>query len=302
MQELYSTLKNAFNLGDKHILILKVLKDEKLDAKEISKKTEIPYGRIYNYLNELLHFKLVEKTTKKPSLYFISNLNENVVSFMRGKIGEQLKAQSEIMHLLSTFGGGGHVGLIDNSEQFTDNHINMITESHVFHMMSVHDSFPYIIYPEKFEDFFKLRQMITKHRATITDADLDTTLLMYRTYLDALKKGKKLIVIFEKASFDMHMKLIKSKLGAKFLKKMLAGAIERLVKYQVDVYVTDEYTTMQMDLSETRVVLCLRYLGTVNGISIFDSNVTKFFNHVFEQKIKESQPVLPLLKKLYKEL
>lgn len=302
MHELYQRLKVAFNLTDKHIQILMVLEKEKLTAKQVSVATDIPYGRIYGYLNELLNYELIEKTPKKPYTYYVVNMKENIVGFMRGKIGEQIKAQTEIIHMLSTTKGSEHIELVKNADEFTQSHINMLSEAKAFKMIGVHNSFPYILYPDNFEDFLALRKMIRKYRPTITDSNLDTTLLIYRAYMDALKKGKKMAVIFEKDTFERHMKLIKDKLGKEFLRKLILGNLEKLKKYKADVYVMDEYTIMQIDLNENRVILCLKYLGMVNGIMILNGDVINFFNSVFEQKQKGALSVVPLFKKMLKEL
>jgi|GEM_PF-1648527 len=302
MHEMYSRLKGAFGLADKHILILQFLEKEKLNAKQVADKTGIPYGRIYDYLNQLIEFELIEKTPKKPYKYFVTDFKENVIGFMRDRIEHQLKAQTEVIHLLSSNKGTEHVEIISNSEEFTNAHINMISEASVFKMVGVHDSFPYLLYPNKFEDWLSLRKVITAHRATLTHADLDTALLIYRTYMDALRAGKKLVVVFEKTTFDKHMKLIREKLGRDFLRKMIKDNLEKFGKYKAEVHIIDEYTTMQIDINEIRVNLCLKFLGVVKGILMLNKDVVKFFDAIYEQNLKKSKPVEPILKKMLKQL
>ncbi|MFC1774893.1 hypothetical protein ACFLZN_01090, partial [Nanoarchaeota archaeon] len=56
-EKILQKLKDSHGLKNKHVLILKALsKGKQLTAENLSDVCQIPLGRIYSYLNELVKF------------------------------------------------------------------------------------------------------------------------------------------------------------------------------------------------------------------------------------------------------
>ncbi|MBW2963578.1 helix-turn-helix domain-containing protein [Candidatus Woesearchaeota archaeon] len=299
MEQIFKKLQNHFNLNSKHILILGSLQHESLDAKQICAKTNIPQGRIYYYLNYLVEKQLVEKTTKKPFLYSFSNVNQNIIGFMKQRIDKMLQAQGEVMDMMKG-PSLDHFERITDTKKFTETHLNMISESkEFFNYVSLHTSFPYVLYSfNDLNNFIKMREAIAKSRPTITFFDTQIAILVYKTYLAALEKGIKMRVVFEKQSFDYHIKVIKKKLGKKFFEKWKKEVLEQFDKYNIQAYVLEEYLPIQIDINERRVNLVLRHLGIINGMVIGSHEITDLYTKIFAQTCQRAKNVLPLIKKL----
>ena len=263
MEELLRKLKENFGLDDKHIFILKILSNENLNAKQICHKAKIPQGRIYDYLNFLIENNLVERTHKKPFKYSVGDLNEKVMGFMKRKVDNLVEAQSDVIDIMSG-AAMNYFERITDSKKFTQVHLSMITEAKkTFNYISLHTSFPYVMYPFERDSFVKLRQAIVKNRPTITSFDPNVALLIRKTYLEAFEKGKDITVVFEKKSFDFHVKVIK-KLGKKFLDEWKKSISEQFEKYNLKAFVLDEYLPMQIDVNERKVNNSLRHHNIIN--------------------------------------
>ena len=56
---LLNELKKGYGLKEKHIRIIKILRDWPLTAEQVAKQGDIPLGRVYEYLNQLIEFKIL---------------------------------------------------------------------------------------------------------------------------------------------------------------------------------------------------------------------------------------------------
>lgn len=292
MTFLFEKLKEKFGLNSKHVDILEALKDQKLDAKNICKKTGIMQGMIYNHLNFLIENKLIERSSKKPFTYSIVNLNMNVIGFMKNRIDEMLNAQLEVM---DTMKGPGldYFERINDSRRYTQMHLTMLSESKEFNYVSIHGSFPYMMYPMDYENFMKIRKAIVKKRQTITSYDPKIAMLTFNSYKEAMEKGTKIIGVFEQRSFDFHVKIIKQ-MG--FFNDWRKIILNQFAKYNIKVYVANEYLPMQMDINEKRVSVSVRHFGIVNGIVLFNDEITRFYKQIFDENRKRAKDVVGLLK------
>ncbi len=294
MKPLYSILKNQFGLKDKHITIIRKLDKKMLNAFEICKETSVPQGRIYEYLNELVDLGLIDKQGKKPARYTIANVKENLLWFTKQKIDGLIRSQSQLMDVFKEEQSGA-VELIENSSKYTRTHMKILAESKTLRIMAVHRSFPYILYPENMNDFVEIRKIITHARPTITYNSPETVLLIYRSYMDAIRSGKRIEVIFEKESFDFHISLLRRWLTKSKFRSIINGMIEKLKSNNLRVCVIDEYSPMEVDFSEKQVCLSLNYVGVTNGIIISSRDAVSFMSQVFDEKVNRSQDVISLL-------
>jgi adenylate cyclase, class 2 len=296
MKSLLYRLGEYFDLNNNHIKILESLLYENLDAKKICDKTKIPQGRIYDYLNYLIKNRLIEKSLKKPHIYSVKNLNETILMFMKTRIDDMISAQSEIMELMEG-SEQYYFERIKDSKKFTQTHLSMISETKKrLNYISLHTSFPYTLYPFDKDMFIKLRKAIVDSRPTITAFDLNSAIISFNTYKEFLESGKEMNVIFEKRSFENHINVIK-KLGDAFFNRWKKMILEQFQKYNIRVYVIDEYLPMQIDINEKRVNLSLRHHDLINGISISGQGITELYNTIFEQRLKRSEDVVPLIKR-----
>ncbi|MBW2999997.1 winged helix-turn-helix domain-containing protein [Candidatus Woesearchaeota archaeon] len=296
--QVFKKLKEEFRLKNKHILILKALQFKDLSAESLSKKTKIPLGRIYSYLNELADSGLIKRTNKRPFVYIASDLERNIINFMKKRIDNLVKSEAEVIGLMKET-GSEQIDIISNQEKFTFAHIRLLSEAKKsIKITAIHGSFPFLLYPSNKNDFVKLREMIMSKRQTISFTDYGTSFLVYKSYKDAYEGGKQFNLLFEKSTFEEHIKLIKKFLGEEFLQKMITDLIERIKKYKMNIYIIDEYNPMEIDVTEKKVGISIRHMGVTTGILIRSSNAVKLYSAFFEQRLSRAEPILPYLEKI----
>lgn len=93
--ELLNMLKFEFGFRDRHILLLKILYTDSVDANNLVKRTDIPKSRIYHFLNDLIRAGLVEKSRNFPASYNAKEFDKNIYKFINIK-----KQELEIKEML----------------------------------------------------------------------------------------------------------------------------------------------------------------------------------------------------------
>ena len=300
MDNIYRILKRDFGLRDKHVMVLHALEQQEQKAEDLCKVTHIPQGRIYEYLNTLVESGLVSRSHKKPYLYSVPDFKKNVVWFTKQKIDGMVKAQDELLETLKQ--PSSNVALINNSAMFSKTHCDIITKARIFRMIGIHHSLPFMLYPEELDEFKALRRVITSSRPTIVQSNGETTLLVYKTYMDAFKKGKSMSGIFEKDTFNRHMQLFERAFEKQQFLAMLDSMIAKIKKYHIDLFVLDEFSAMQIDFNEKEVCLSVNYAGVTSGFHIRSRELASFFNRVFLEKMKRAENVLQLLEEKRKAM
>jgi predicted transcriptional regulator len=296
MDSVYSALRKEFGLREKHVSIMRCLEDKKLSADDLCKTTGIAAGRIYEYLNVLVEKGVVQRSQKRPYVYSIPHLKRSIIRFTQNKIDDLMRLQSEMMIRLQQ-GRTEAVELIPNAMVLTQCHINMVLESSTFKVVCVNHSFPYVLYPDDFNSFMKLRSIVSAARQTISRPGIDMAHLVYEAYINALESDKQLIVVLDKGTFDFHIKLFREQLTRDEFKKFLHNIIRRLDERPVRCVVVDETSPLQIDISERRVCVSMKHLGTSTGIVLQSPEAVQFFAKVFDRHVKQSVDVRELVKK-----
>ena len=294
-EELVRILTQSFGVGDKHLAIIQRLENNALTAEALCKSTGIPQGRIYDYLRFLVDAGLVQKTTKRPYRYSIPDLKKNLVGFTQQAIDRLIQYQSEMMYLLKQDKLPA-IASLSNAMLVTQTHLSLLTEAQPFRIICISGSYPYLLYPTEFKAFIKLREMVASVRPTISHGGKDVAPLVHRAYLDAVKQGKRILVLFDRKTFDFHMALFREKLGNNGFVRLLRENLDRLEKSHVQAYVMSDVSPLQIDINEKKVCVSMRYLGASSGLSMSHEDVVAFYQRFFDQKMSTATDVRELLR------
>lgn len=284
-------LKQGFGLKDKQVQIIKALERWPLTAEQLSKQTKIPLGRIYTYLNELVDLKLLEKTTKKPHFYEIKDIHRSLANFIKHRSDQLVHSRARVLELLKEQGTESQVELIDSREKYSLLHLDMIAESKFTKVVPPHGSFPLALYPLKWEDFLATRTMVKKSRPTIAFTDYSAVYLSFKTYRDAFEEKKMISVLIERSTWENMLDMLDQEFGKAFVKTYLEDLKDRIAKATIEVFVTDEYQPIEIDINEYRVGLAIRHEQVVTGLIIQGKSATEVFSTVFEQSVARSVPL-----------
>jgi predicted transcriptional regulator len=283
MEKILKELSENFGIPGKELIILDTLSKDQLTAEKISAKTSIPKGRIYGYLNSLISSKLIEKSEKKPFMYFITNLDENIVQFLKHRFEDSVAKQNRIMHMLENRSKNfDEIDLVNSGDDFSFRSAQLMKEGTYIKNIVRHGSMPFSLYPEKSSDFLKVRNVVIENRSTLAHTTPEMTFMLYKVHQEAYKQGKTIEYIVEKSALDFHLNLIKKKLGEKFYRMMVSDIKARLETHNIKVYVIHEFIPMHTLITNKKVFLSLIHHRHTHGLIITNTSAVELYNNYFE--------------------
>jgi len=288
---LLNELKKGYGLKEKHIRIIKVLRNWPLTAEQVAKQGDIPLGRVYEYLNQLIEFKIIVKTTKKPYFYEVKDLNKAVMDFMKHHSDKMTDTRRKVMDLMKGMGSTENIELVDSKEKYSIIHLDMVSEAKDLSIITHHASFPFALYPRRWDDFLATRNLIKKSRSTIAFADYNSIYLIFKTYKDAFDQNKTVRVVMEKSCWDNTINLFKEEFGPLYVKHYLKDIEERIKKDEIQIFLIDEYQPIEVDINDLRVGVAIRHGDITTGIIMQSPNAVGVFTKLFEVTIQRSSPL-----------
>ena len=284
-------LKDGFGLKNQHIEILKALQFGALSAEKICEQTTIPVGRIYAFLNELLSFSLIQKTNKKPYVYWMEHPKENILHFMKSKFDIFVKNEHKVMKLLEEKEQIKQVEHVDTSNTFMFTYMKMLGQCENIHAVAISNSLPFEFYAHDKEDFLKLRDLIIMTRPTLAHRTKESSLMAFKTIQDFFAKKKSYTVILEKKTLDFHKKLIIDELGSEFYKKVVGDLRKRMAENNLRMFVIDEHNPMQLFVSDDRVFFSLRHHGATSGVLLRSKDIANLYMNLFNGVLQRAKPI-----------
>lgn len=296
----FDELKKRCELNEKQILILKSLRNSDLTAKKISAKSKIPLGRLYDYINELLSYGLIEKKGKKPCFYSIDNIDEKIRNFMKSKFEKVLTDEVAVLSMLNGNEIKDSIEITKTKEEFTYVQLRMLSSCKKMYTFSRFGSMPLMIYPSKWEDFLKLRKAVSKVRPTLAHSSYEMSIMVTKAYIDAHKSGKRLIAVMCKETFDFHIALARKHFGEEFVQNMIDDLKQKIKNYHLEIYLLNEHIPMQLFMNEDTVYLSMVHEGATFGAVIHSKDVRDMYIAMYEGMIDRSIPIDKYIKGLLK--
>jgi len=300
-KKLFVELEQNFGLRKNHILILDALTKDDYTAEALVKDTGIPMGRIYEFLNDLLEMKLIEKKPGYPAGYTIGDLNQRVLDFARHQTDVVIAKEQKLVSLIETEKETEQTNYISGKEELAYETIRLYTKGRTIKSITKRETVADILYPLDRDRFIKLRNYFgkkTKERGAIFKGGADKMrTMLFDTTKDAIISGKKISYIMDRHSIDHYLNLV-YQLGEKEAKEILDTAKAQLKKYpNVKLRIIDEDLPLSIVLIDDRTVfLRFVHLDAPVGIRIDSKKVTNFYSQFFDELFSRAKPVEPYLK------
>ena len=283
MEKVIKELGKNFNLNGKELLIVEALLEGSSNAHNLSKTTNIALGRIYDYLNNLIKVRLVDRSEKKPYIYSIDKFDENIADFLKYNFEDMVQKQHRIMHLLEhRTKNFDEIEIIESGDDFSFRTIQLLKEAKFIKNVVRHGSVPFSVYPDKIDDFSKVRRIVIENRTTLAYTTPEMTLMIYQAHEEAYKSGKSIEYIVERQSLNSYLNLMKKKFKKEFYNKTIEMIKERLEKYNVKIYVLDEFVPMQIFVTDKKVFLALIHLMHTQGIILMNKTAEELYSTYFD--------------------
>lgn len=202
-------LTESYLLTDNQKKILQFLTTIDADAETILKVTRVSSGRIYSILGELEDIGVIDKSSKKPSIYSMKNFSNNIRSFLDKKLKQNLESQNKILAGLAEYETESKIGVISGTnKEFDMQIISSFSQSTWVKILHKHISLPWFLYVFfDDDDFLKVRQIIAKQRLVGSSTDKFDLFNKRDAYLD-LYNNKKVEQIMLKSTLLDFLKLI----------------------------------------------------------------------------------------------
>jgi len=298
-KKLFAELEQNFGLRKNHILILEALTKDDYTADRLVTDTKIPLGRIYEYLNDLLEMKLIEKKPGYPSSYAVEKLEDRILDFIKYQSISSLTKEKRLLNLLETE-EESEILLITARDQLAFETMKLVQESNETKSLGMPETLPTIIYPLDEEKFVQYREFFGKKRKKpLFGTKVDRTrILMFRNTKEAYQKGKKFVYITDKKTLDSHLDFLKEK-DKKFFREFVSIMEDQFNKYQnIKAYVSDETLPMSIGIyDKTKVLIRMRHFDIPVGVLIKSKKTAEFYDDFFEELISKAEPIKKYLKK-----
>ncbi len=292
----FGELKNRYGLKSQHLDILGCLQHSDRSADAISKQTQIPLGRLYGFLNELLDNGLVDKSGRKPFQYSVQPPQEKILLFMQRQFDTAVRNQSEIMNLLEQKDRLHHLEVIESSERFSYAMLQMLNEGKYFKAMARQTSFPFSLYSHDKKDFLAIREAIGRRRQTLAYHTPEIAAIMFNTITEFHRKRRPYTEIVCKEAFDTHLSFIREEFGSDMHQRILDGLAHKIKHFNFKAFVVDEINPMQIFITDKRVLFSLIFKGKTSGVVIRSSDVVNLYEHLFATMQSRAVPIEDYLK------
>jgi hypothetical protein len=298
--ELLLTLKRGYGLKENHIFILKVLKSKDLNADEICDKTKIPKGRIYEFLNYLIHTRLIIKQLGSPAKYSIENLNQKLVDFAENQLNKELEKRSKLISLIDRDKTKSEFKVFTDPEESKIETRKAWGESKEIKLILRGSYLPYLFLLSKDMDaiYYKVIKIANNYNLflhRLTKKDVIKKLEYLKPVLD---KQIKWVYILDESSVENMLLILKKELSTKEFKEYIINIKKQLLENKNiiirSIVEPSEYNIRICDDRKVHIML-RKYVYLT--IATENREVINAYVKLFNKMYAKSKPFEELLKK-----
>lgn len=290
-------LKENYCLKDRHIAILRALNSKDMIAENIAEITNIPKGRIYDFINELFNLGLIVKIKSNPAVFSIKNFESQIHNFLKKRFGQEIEKNARIYELLEEKQDVPKVSHFDGSDSYIEEVLKLFKESDLVRIICMKERTPFLLYPSNKEHFKLAREVINKKRKTFTGKG-ESAYSLYKGYLDFIKRGKSLVFLTDKVSINKHFKNIKQ-IGEKKFKKFLNELKDNLKNLNLKIFVVENPQYVNIIFTNKKSVINLASEKSTIGFVIESHGLAKIYEGLCEDYQNDGIPLQKYLKGVY---
>jgi len=163
---------------------------------------------------------------------------------------------------------------------------------------------PYFLYPQKDEEYIRIRGLIKGQRDTFThESGKDTDLKLFKVYKSAWESGKEIEYISSISGLDFFYNILEKNLDKNEIKKIVLESISNLKKYKVKIKIINNSLPTNIHITPNRVAVAILHPGgIINGFISTEKDVVDSYNALFDTTMKGSVDILDHLNNYLKRL
>lgn len=241
--------------------IMKTLLNENkaLTAEEICEKAEVPKGRVYKYLNDLIDKELILKKDEKPAKYWIDSLEQRIIRHSYSNLSEKAEGQKEFISEIKDYESITPISeiseltLLEAKEKIIGEEIGIIKRN---------ETYPFFFYPKNnWEKHFEFREKLGRFREErkhFKPVDKRNQGLSLESTKKALEEGVPVKYVIGKSSYERFTRKVAQSFDSKKLKETLQRIQDTLEKNDnLEVRVVEEPCNYALLITDKSLVFGL---------------------------------------------
>ena len=286
------SLKEHFGISDSSYLLLKALaSNEKLSANQLSGRTGMAISKIYHPINELITQKFLLKTDSRPTLYYLNDLRDSVIVFLRNKFSEYVSKESELSLCIEEK-YKNLTGKISNAYDYVFNSRKIIDKGNNPKIITMDGVFPTVLYTPDVKNFIKIRSNEIKNRKTLMGCG-ELVKEFHNAFWENYRK-KKFSYIISKHTWQLYKMHLISLFKKEDLAKIILSVKENLKKFNISIRITESNSPYCMFITEDMMMFTIFNIYT-SGLIMNDKKIAEIYLKLFEDMWNDSKPIEPFL-------
>jgi predicted transcriptional regulator len=302
LKSIINKLKHYFDLKDNHILILEALYNEDLTAEKICDKTKISRGRIYEFLNYLVEYKLVyqEKEPGKASIYTLRHFEDQILMFLVQKIKEEVLAERE---LLKNIHKKDKINVLVGNRHVAFTFCKLILSGNFLYGLTNNRATSSIFVPKKTEDYYEFNDILKNNKISLFNTRKKIMRLVDGTFKTAVKDGLEVKRVINQQAIDILTKSILEEYGKQKTIDCLKLAKLRSIRYKTAEFkVIKENYPNHLFINDDCVYLMISSDNNVSAVLIQNKEAVQLYSEIFKEIFNRGTPLIDYLDKKLKEL
>jgi len=169
--------------------------------------------------------------------------------------------------------------------------LQMLNEGKYFKAVARQTSFPFSLYSHDKKDFLAIRESIGRRRQTLAYHTPEIATIMFNTITEFHRKRRPYTEIVCKDALDSHLVFIRDEFGSDMHRRILEGIAHKIKNYSYNALVLNEFTPMQIFITDKRVLFSLIHQGKTTGVVIRSSDVVHLYEHLFSSMLSRAVPI-----------
>ncbi len=288
MDKIYEILTKEYKLKSTHIRIIKKLINKEYTVRELSKATKIPIGSIYDLLNELLDYKLILEKRGTSKIYYIDDIEQNILNFSDNAINKYTNAREEL--LSNILHNKNQLTAFNSYSDFKLECLKQEPNPTIVDGFISNYQFPIFFFPEDKKMYFEYKKQIFQHLGQdYSRKEFLVNSIHKSKYHELQKKDVKFRWIINNKEFNDLLKIIKH-ISLKEYNEFKKRINLVLDDKNIDIRITNDSKDYQFIITNKTLQFQLRVKPMFIGMVITDSETIdvyrKTFNSVFSKSKK----------------
>ena len=219
------------------------------------------------------------------------SLFKNLLEFLNRQMEGSIEKYEAAVNILEEEEQLEERSLLQSPNQYVFGVIRILVESEAVYAVSRRRSAPPVFYPQKREDYHKLRNAVARSRETLTGTK-ELTRIMFEEIIKAIEKGRHFTYIMTYNGLLFFFEKYKECFGSEMAIEYIKALPTLLEQSRHKVFVIEETNPLTMYASEKQIALVItESRGEIAGIQTNKKEIVDSYLQLFREMLSRSKPI-----------